>query len=370
MDSEPALAEQQSIVFEGRLGAFIGLAFVNLLLNIVTLGIYRFWSKTRIRHFLWANTSFGGDPLEYRGRGLELFIGALLGFAIILLPIFVISLVQTVLRSSGHILWAALLQLVLFAGLFYMIGVGMYRSERYMISRTSWRGIRGGMINRGWGYGGLYIKMYLLRIVTLGFASPYASIRLWNARMNETMFGSARVTADARWKPLFWRFAISMIGVFVIYGVTIALIAALTMKSGVRFKPGPSPKMDPAMVLFIFKMYGVIIVATLLAGLLLLSYHAAYWRQIFAGTRLETLSFSFNATAGQWLRYYIGNVLIIVLTLGLGLMVMPWRAWSFYMRHLQTVGALDTDNLLQTQLAAPVQGDGIADALGFSLTPF
>jgi hypothetical protein len=78
----------------------------------------------------------------------------------------------------------------------------------------------------------------------------------------------------------------------------------------------------------------------------------------------------FDASAANWFGYYFGNFLIIVLTLGLGLAIMPWRAWSFYMRHLRTVGTLDTDALLQTQLAAPTQGDGIADAIGFSLMPF
>jgi hypothetical protein len=63
-------------------------------------------------------------------------------------------------------------------------------------------------------------------------------------------------------------------------------------------------------------------------------------------------------------------MLIIVLTLGLGLAIMPWRAWSFYSRHLRTSGNLDVDALLQTQLAAPTQGEGIADSLGFTLLPF
>lgn len=359
----------QSIVFENRLGSFIGLAIANLLLTIITLGIYRFWAKTRIRRYLWEHTSFAGDPLEYRGRGLELLVGALLGLVIIGLPVLVISFIEGVLRAGGHELFAALLQLVPLAGVFYLVGVGLYRSERYMLSRTSWRGIRGGMTRRGWSYGWLYIRMQLLSIVTLGFASPYVSTRLWNVRMGDAMFGSANGKANAEWRPLFGRFVLAYIGALVIYGAAIALLLGSMMRLGAAVAPGTPP--DPHVLLpLLGRVYGMLILASLLAGFMMLSYHAALWRERFAKTRLDTLGFEFTATTGAWLRYYLGNILIVVLTLGLGLMIMSWRAWSFYMRHIRTVGSIDTNALLQTQLAAPTQGDGIADALGFSLTPF
>ena len=57
---------------------------VNLLLTIVTLGIYRFWAKTRIRRYLWSQTEFLGDRFEYTGTGKELLIGFLIVFAFLI----------------------------------------------------------------------------------------------------------------------------------------------------------------------------------------------------------------------------------------------------------------------------------------------
>ena len=40
-------------------------------LTLITLGIYRFWAKTKIRNFIWASASLDGDSFEYHGTGLE-----------------------------------------------------------------------------------------------------------------------------------------------------------------------------------------------------------------------------------------------------------------------------------------------------------
>ena len=48
---------------------------VNILLTIVTIGLYRFWAKTRIRQYLWNHLEVEGDRLEYTGTGKELMLG-------------------------------------------------------------------------------------------------------------------------------------------------------------------------------------------------------------------------------------------------------------------------------------------------------
>jgi uncharacterized membrane protein YjgN (DUF898 family) len=368
--TEPAEGlRSQQLAFRGNIPAFLGVVIINLLLTIVTLGIYRFWAKTRVRHYLWANTTFDGEPLEYRGRGLELLVGAVLAFLIFLLPAVAFSLGEAALQASRHFVIAAVLQLILIGGIYYLVGVGFYRAERYLISRTSWRGIRGGMLRGGWGYGGLFILMALFQVITLGFGRPYAQVRLWNARMNDVMFGSAKAEASAAWRPLFARYTLSFVASLIILGVAAAIVASDFIPLIQNLKPGVPQ--DPHIIgPIILRLYGVFILAGIATALIMLSYHAAYYREIFGKTRLEAMGFAFAATTGAWLRYYVVNALIVILTLGLGFMIMPLRAWAFYMRNIRTVGSLDTENLMQTQLASPSQGEGIADALGISILPF
>lgn len=78
-----------------QLGELFLIHIVNIALKWITLSIYHFWGKTRIREYLWSQQSFDGDHFEYTGRGLELFlgflksliaIGSLAIFALIFLP--------------------------------------------------------------------------------------------------------------------------------------------------------------------------------------------------------------------------------------------------------------------------------------------
>jgi uncharacterized membrane protein YjgN (DUF898 family) len=47
----PLSADGASIKFTGRRLPLIGLLLKNSLLTVMTIGIYRFWAKTRIRRY-------------------------------------------------------------------------------------------------------------------------------------------------------------------------------------------------------------------------------------------------------------------------------------------------------------------------------
>lgn len=80
-------ATEAPFVHHGATGPVMRLSLVNLLLNLVTLSLWRFWGKTRVRRLLWSGTSAWGDPAEYTGRGGELFLGFIVVMVAIFTPI-------------------------------------------------------------------------------------------------------------------------------------------------------------------------------------------------------------------------------------------------------------------------------------------
>jgi len=60
----PVKVTGEKIVYAGLDGQFTGIHIVNLLLTLITAGIYRFWSRTRERKYVWAHTAVLGDHLE------------------------------------------------------------------------------------------------------------------------------------------------------------------------------------------------------------------------------------------------------------------------------------------------------------------
>ena len=69
--------------------SMLGLSLRNGLLNLVTLTLYRFWGKTKVRARIWSSIYLNGEPLEYTGRGKELFLGFLFAAAVVGLPFLV-----------------------------------------------------------------------------------------------------------------------------------------------------------------------------------------------------------------------------------------------------------------------------------------
>src|SRR6266511_2976791 len=87
----------QKLEYDGRIGALYWIFIKNLLLNFITLTIYRFWGKTNIRRYAWSHTSLQGQRFEYTGRGGELFVGFLIVigfyvFGIILFTVLTLAL--------------------------------------------------------------------------------------------------------------------------------------------------------------------------------------------------------------------------------------------------------------------------------------
>ena len=76
--------------FHGSGGTLLGIHVVNVLLILVTLGVYYFWAKTRVRRYLFSQTQFEADRFAYHGTAKELLLGFLKAFVVFLFPIIVL----------------------------------------------------------------------------------------------------------------------------------------------------------------------------------------------------------------------------------------------------------------------------------------
>lgn len=90
METQQA-ASAETVKFDGRIGELYKIFFLNLFLGIITLGIYHFWGKTRIRRYITSSFELQNDRFEYTGYGGELmwgFIKALIILLLLAIPLF------------------------------------------------------------------------------------------------------------------------------------------------------------------------------------------------------------------------------------------------------------------------------------------
>ncbi|HZF42885.1 MAG TPA: YjgN family protein [Sphingomonadaceae bacterium] len=335
--------------FTGTWTEYLPIALTNLALTIVTLGIYRFWATARTRRYLWSRTHFADDTLEWTGTGLEMFIGFLIVMAFLIPFLLFFQFGFQALLLRGH--WAlAIGGLVAFyVGLFYLIGLATFRALRYRLSRTYWHGIRGGSDDAGWGYAASALGKTLLSVLTLGLLVPWTMTRLWNERWSKMSFGPHPFRAAATQRGLIGRWLL----------LYLTPVIAIPLVAGLAFAVGPRGGMSEGGILVAF---AVVLVLYLLILLVSLAYYAKFYRRAIGATALGPLDLAFTARSSDWLRLIGGTIALIVLTLGIGLIFVPYRNWSFFIRHLEATGDIDLDMLTQSTARGATDAEGLASA--------
>ena len=176
------------VSFAGRRPRLFWLALRTSVLTVLTLGLYRFWMKTRLRRWYWSGVRVGGHPLEYVGEPLEKLLGFLI--AVVFLA-FYIGIVNLILMFASFALFQGnvFAYAISFVGVIPVLFYARYRALRYRLARTRWRGIRFGLMPGAWGYAGRALLWWGLTILTLGILWPVMTFRLEKYRAERTVWG-------------------------------------------------------------------------------------------------------------------------------------------------------------------------------------
>lgn len=327
----------RAVEFSGTWQEFLPIALVNLLLTIVTLGIYRFWAQARVRRYLWANTKLIDEELQWTGTGGEMFIGFLMVMGV--LTVTAGSIVGISLLVGQWFLFVGMVAFYIF--LFWAINFAQFRALRYRLSRTYWRGIRGGSEDNGVAYGWHAFGRFLIAGLTLGIMTPTAIVENWNDRMNAMSFGPHRfeshVTTDGlypRWLAVLGCYVVGLFG-FVAAG---------------QYFGGENGSVVGLVVAFV------------VIGVALMAFWALFFRKVAGEFELGGLSAGFEVSTLEWIKFYATIVGLTIITLGFGALMWRYWGWKFVMDRLALYGEVDLDALTQSTTVAPKDAEGFADA--------
>ena len=211
--------------YHGSGAALFWLMVRTTIYSLLTLGIYRFWQRTKMRQHFWNGIRVGGSPLEYTGTGLEKLLGFLIAvvFLTVYLGLFQIGFFFLGLQLSGG---SELVGLFTSLPVVPLIYYAQYRSRRYVLSRTQLRGIRFAMDRDALGYVWRALGHLLLTAVTLGVLYPRMHWYLERYKANRTCYGDVRLLQGGRWQMLmrpWWAVIATLILPFVAAAVFMAL---------------------------------------------------------------------------------------------------------------------------------------------------
>lgn len=338
--------------------SFLGLSFKNGLLNLVTLTLYRFWGKTEVRRRLWSSIYVNDDPLEYTGRGVELFVGFLLALAVIGLPFLLLVFAAQFL---GPVI-AGLSLLLLYAGMGYLIGFGRFTAFRYLASRTAWRGLRFHMAGSANRYAWTFLGYVALSAVTGGWFWPAAQRRLSGELWNSLRFGDKAFRFDidrARdHEPVYPAYIATCVLTVVAYIALIILVIALS--PGITQGEEADPTLtDMAMV------YLALLLAAPLFALAVAPYQAASLRTVAAGVRLEQARTRLELKWLQIAWLTMTNVALVAVSLGFLTPFVQARTSKYLLNRVRASGEANLTDVRQAP-EGPQTGEGLADAFGLA----
>jgi uncharacterized membrane protein YjgN (DUF898 family) len=394
--------DKTAFSFEGNWREFAPIAFSNILLTFATLGFYRFWATTRERRYLWSQTRFIDDRLEWTGTGLELFFGFLIALALFGLPLLILQLVLQGLIFQNMAAIAFVMIVFIYVLFFYLAGVAVFRGLRYKLSRTYWHGIHGGTDQGGWLYGWSYIWKSVAAYICMALLFPWSMTSLWKERWESMTFGPHRFESNPEWGSLMGRYIVAYLSPFV--GIIAAAIVGGSTIGATVASGGMDSDNPPAM--FFVGIFAAVAVFYIVMPLLALVFYSSYLREVISTMKLSSLEFAFTARTKEWVKLFMGNVglylaagavaMIPIAALGLFgqfadvepgesamasnpiafiaffvILAIPfgvvgpfvrYRSWAFFLRHLEAGGEVDLRTLTQSETKELKQGEGLLDA--------
>lgn len=377
MEQENSSARALSIEFTGSGREYFGIWIVNILLTILTLGIYTAWAKVRTRKYFYNNTRVDGAIFDYHANPIAI----LKGWAIVVVVLIIYQVVFSYNPVYGISMMAVIMAFIPWA---------MVRSRVFNMLNTSYRNVRF-YFEREYkelytifliapipiiiGYGlimyqsiitaesGEVVNMDVMglggMLVSVGFLLlPYFTHRFYCFIISNSSFGRTRFETS------------SEVGSFyVIYikgtllGLLVAVILGLLFWGGISLKDTDNDLLaailiGAAILVYVFGLYYVMYYI-----------EASKLNEIWGKTSIDDNKFVSKLTAWGFTWLILSNTFLIVLTLGI---FIPWatvRMTRYRLNNLVLEVNGDMDNFIakgREEMGA--LGAELGDAMDFEIS--
>lgn len=197
------------VVFTGNASEYFGIWIVNLLLTILTFGIYSAWAKVRRKKYFYNNTLIDNVGFDYHAKPIAILKGRLIAF---------VFFIGYAFGGEINVFVPVIFVLLFFLALPWIV----VRASVFNARNTSHRGLRFDFVGKLGEAVLIFILLPIVTLFSLYLALPYMEHQRNKFMMNNHRFGLSRFELNAKVSSFYKVYAILLI-IPLIVGILLAI---------------------------------------------------------------------------------------------------------------------------------------------------
>lgn len=332
--------------FHGKAGEYFGIWIVNLLLSIITLGIYSAWAKVRTKRYFYGNTTLDGSAFDYLASPVQILKGRLIMVAVIA--------TYTIISTWWP---AAILPFVI--AFFLLAPWAIVRARAFNAHYSSYRNVRFNFAGKlGEAYQ-LFVLWPIATLLTVGGLAPYVACRVDRFLVNYASYGKAPMAFEGETSVYYRIYGMALLlgwPFLLLYGGLIALgiyISALTIGLDTSEAERVSTEIGQQVATWLAPFVHWLPIIMLIAiplGIVAWTYlTVARQNYLFNNTKVGPHELRLNLSLARvlWIRF--SNLVVIALSVGL---MIPWaqiRMARYQIEQMSLVPKGDLETMVNDQ---------------------
>jgi uncharacterized membrane protein YjgN (DUF898 family) len=317
-----------AFIFTGQGFEYFKIWIVNILLTIVTLGIYSAWAKVRNLQYFYGNTRLNNSTFEYTAKPLQILKGRIIAMVL---------LIAYSLLSHFSPMMALGLLLVLIIATPWIVVLSLRFNARF----TSYRNIAFRFDGSVSGAFVAYVVWPIVAMFSLGLLLPFAWRQQAQYIIGNHSYGDAPFAFDVKVSEYY-----KMLGIVLGGSIVFFVAYFMIMGGGALAMAGNPAAMNAAMI----PMVALYLAFYLVVG----AYVAVTMANIqFNNTALSDPKssaadhrFSANWEVLSYMKLLLVNTVLILLTLGLFIPFAKIRTAAYKAEHTSFVATSDLDTFV------------------------
>lgn len=293
------------VQFSGKGGEFFGIWIVNILLSVITLGIYSAWAKVRTHRYFYGHTRIDGHSFDYLATPIQILKGRILAVIVFFIYTFSISFMP-------------ILGLFIAIGFIFLMPWIINQGLRFNLRMTRHRNVR--FAFKG-SYGEAFVNFILLPIAsvfTLYLLMPYVIKRIDSYIHSNISYGDKPLTVNLKGETYY----LTALICFVVSSITMVVFMGILGLFGLNLidiENQQNLENSAAMVMLpIFMTIAYVLMIAIVSAV----WHAAIRNHIFDNSHFEGVAtFKSELKPIPFAVLLLTNMLAIVFSLGLAY---PW----------------------------------------------